>query len=56
MANLEQRREQFSVPVDAGLRAALKGAAEREHRTAASFVRHALVQALEQQQGEGVAA
>jgi hypothetical protein len=55
MANQEQRREQLSVPVDADLRAALKRAAEREHRTIASYVRHALTQALEQQ-GSGAAA
>lgn len=53
MANQEQRREQLSVPVDADLRAALKRAAESEHRTVASYVRHALVRALEQ--GEGAA-
>jgi hypothetical protein len=55
MANQEQRREQLSVPVDADLRAALERAAEREHRTVASFVRHTLAQALEQQ-GSGAAA
>ena len=55
MANQEQRREQLSVPVDADLRAALKRAAEREHRTVASYVRHALAQALKQQ-GSGAVA
>jgi hypothetical protein len=56
MANQEQRREQLSVPVDADLRAALKRAAEREHRTVASYVRHALAQMLEEQRGESAAA
>jgi hypothetical protein len=53
---VEQRREQLSVPVDSGLRAAVERAAEREHRTVASFVRHVIAQAVEQQPGEGATA
>jgi uncharacterized protein (DUF1778 family) len=50
----EQRREreQITVPVDPDLRAAIKLAAERDHRTVASFVRDRLARVLESE-GEG---
>jgi predicted DNA-binding protein len=47
----EQRREQITVPIDAELRQRLEQAAQRDHRTLASYVRHVVAQALEQRQG-----
>jgi hypothetical protein len=46
MASQEQRREQITVPIDADLRQRLELAAERDHRTIASYVRHVVVRAL----------
>lgn len=48
MAKQEQRREQVTVPIDPGLRAALEQAAAREHRSVAGFIRHIVASALEQ--------
>lgn len=50
MASQEQRREQITIPIDNALRQRLEQAAERDHRTIASYVRHVVAQALEQQQ------
>jgi uncharacterized protein (DUF1778 family) len=50
MAKPQERREQISVPVDPELRAALERAAESEHRTVASYVRHVVAQALERRE------
>jgi predicted DNA-binding protein len=50
MATSEQRRDQISVPLDPELRERLELVALREHRTIASYVRHVVVKALEQQQ------
>jgi predicted DNA-binding protein len=55
MALQERQREQITVPVDAELRQRLEQAAERDHRTIASYVRHVVTQALEQNR-EGAAA
>jgi predicted DNA-binding protein len=46
----QERREQITVPVDAELRQRLEQAAERDHRTIASYVRHVVAQALEQRE------
>jgi len=53
MAASAQRREreQICVPVDPGLRAAIERAAQSEHRTVASLVRHVLATALEHRTG-----
>ena len=45
----QERREQITVPVDAELRQRLEQAAERDHRSIASYVRHVVVQALDHQ-------
>jgi predicted DNA-binding protein len=50
MASQEQRREQITIPVPAELRQRLELAAQRDHRTIASYVRHVVVQALEQRE------
>ena len=50
MASQELRREQITIPIDTVLRQRLELAASREHRTIASYVRHVVAQALEQQQ------
>jgi predicted DNA-binding protein len=50
MASQERQREQITVPVDAELRQRLEQAAERDHRTIASYLRHVVTQALERQQ------
>jgi predicted DNA-binding protein len=49
MASQKHRREQVSVPLDPALRQQLELAAQRDHRTIASYVRHVVAQALEQQ-------
>jgi uncharacterized protein (DUF1778 family) len=49
MASQERQREQITVPVDADLRHRLEQAAERDHRTIASFVRHVVECALDEQ-------
>jgi predicted DNA-binding protein len=51
MASQERQREQITVPVDAELRQRLELAAQRDHRTIASYVRHVVTQALEQREG-----
>ena len=55
MANSQERRQQISVPLDAGLRAAIEHRAREEHRTVASLIRHIVAKALEDQ-GEQAAA
>jgi hypothetical protein len=43
-------RRQITVPLDAELRQRLEAAAERDHRTLASYVRHIVVQSLDRQE------
>jgi predicted DNA-binding protein len=49
MAAQERQRAQISVPIPAELRQRLELAAQRDHRSVASLVRHLVAQALEQQ-------
>jgi hypothetical protein len=53
MANA--KREQVTVTLDPGLRAAIKRAAEAEHRSMSNQIKHLVARALEQQR-EGAAA
>jgi hypothetical protein len=53
MANA--KREQVTVTLDPELRAAIKRAAEAEHRSMSNQIKHLVARALEQQ-GEGAAA
>jgi predicted DNA-binding protein len=55
MASQERQREQITVAIDAGLRQRLEQAAERDHRTIASFVRHVVECALDEQNSEAAA-
>jgi hypothetical protein len=55
MSENTKRKAQLSIPVDDDLLARARLAAEREHRSVASFTRIVLVKALEQQ-GEVAAA
>lgn len=52
----QDQRHQVTVPLDPALRAALKQAAEQEHRTIAGYVRHVVARALEQRGQEAMAA
>jgi hypothetical protein len=48
MSNVQERRDQLSVPVDSDLRAAVERVAKREDRTLAAQVRVWIVAGLEQ--------
>jgi hypothetical protein len=49
MTSQEQRRSQITVPVPDDLRQRLELAAKADDRTIASFVRHVVMRALDQQ-------
>jgi hypothetical protein len=53
--NENKRKAQLSIPVDDDLLARARLAAEREHRSVASFTRHVLAQALKQQTQDAAA-
>lgn len=44
----QEKRQQITIPLDPVLRQRLEAAAEKDHRTMASYVRHVVVRQLEQ--------
>jgi len=48
MSENTQKRKQLSIPVDDDLMARVESAAERDHRSVASFTRLVLARALDQ--------